>query len=37
VATIWSMLVLVDDRLPVDLADRADQALRVPRGIVGAV
>jgi hypothetical protein len=29
--------LLVDDRLPVDLADRADQALRVPRGIVGAV
>ena len=26
--------LLVDDRLPVDLADRADQALRVPRGIV---
>src|SRR5262249_27128034 len=29
--------LFLDDRLPVDLADRADQALRVPRGIVGAV
>ena len=29
--------LLVDDRLPVDLADRADQALRVRRWIVGAV